>query len=166
MAPTLADIRMAAERIRPYAHRTPVWTCASLDREVGAQVFLKCENLQRVGAFKFRGACNAVFSLSEQEAGRGGRNLPKEELRPHLAAVGQGKTQHGMPGASGFFHSFRTPGLPVDAVIGNWRSRTPMKLPFQDITVTKTQHQDDQDHFDKPCSRALSQPPKPGCKGH
>jgi threonine dehydratase len=71
MAPTLADIRMAAERIRPFAHRTPVWTCASLDLAVGAQVFLKCENLQRVGAFKFRGACNAVFSLSEQEAARG-----------------------------------------------------------------------------------------------
>jgi threonine dehydratase len=71
MAPTLADIRTAAERIRPYAHRTPVWSCASLDREVGAQVLLKCENLQRVGAFKFRGACNAVFALSEQEAARG-----------------------------------------------------------------------------------------------
>jgi len=71
MAPTLADIRTAAERIRPYAHRTPVWTCASLDREVGARVWLKCENLQRVGAFKFRGACNAVFSLSDQEAARG-----------------------------------------------------------------------------------------------
>jgi threonine dehydratase len=71
MAPTLEDIRMAAERIRPFAHRTPVLTCASLDRAVGAQVFLKCENLQRVGAFKFRGACNAVFSLTEQEAERG-----------------------------------------------------------------------------------------------
>jgi len=71
MSPSLADIRTAAERIRPYAHRTPVLTCASLDREVGAQVWLKCENLQRVGAFKFRGACNAVFSLSELEAGRG-----------------------------------------------------------------------------------------------
>ena len=71
MAPTLADIRTAAERIRPFAHRTPVLTCASLDRAVGAQVFLKCENLQRVGAFKFRGACNAVFSLTEQEAARG-----------------------------------------------------------------------------------------------
>ena len=71
MVPTLADIRAAAERIRPYAHRTPVLTCASLDREVGATVYLKCENLQRVGAFKFRGACNAVFSLSEAEAARG-----------------------------------------------------------------------------------------------
>jgi threonine dehydratase len=71
MVPTLADIRAAAERIRPYAHRTPVFTCASLDLQVGARVFLKCENLQRVGAFKFRGACNAVFSLSDEEAARG-----------------------------------------------------------------------------------------------
>ncbi len=69
--PTLPDIRQAAERIRPYAHRTPILTCASLDRQVGARVFLKCENLQKVGAFKFRGACNAVFSLTEEEAARG-----------------------------------------------------------------------------------------------
>ena len=71
MIPTLADIRQAAERVRPYAHCTPVLTCESLDRQVGAQVFLKCENLQKGGAFKFRGACNAVFSLSEAEAARG-----------------------------------------------------------------------------------------------
>lgn len=71
MIPTLTDIRQAAARIRPYAHRTPVLTCASLDRQVGAQVFMKCENLQKVGAFKFRGACNAVFSLTDEEAARG-----------------------------------------------------------------------------------------------
>lgn len=71
MIPTLADVRQAAERIRPYAHRTPVLTCQSLDRQVGAQVFLKCENFQKVGAFKFRGACNAVFSLSDADAARG-----------------------------------------------------------------------------------------------
>ena len=70
-SPTLSDIRQAAERIRPYAHHTPVLTCASLDQQVGAQVFMKCENLQKVGAFKFRGACNAVFSLTNEEAARG-----------------------------------------------------------------------------------------------
>lgn len=69
--PTLSDIQNAAARIRPYARHTPVMTCASLDAETGAQVFLKCENLQKVGAFKFRGACNAVFSLTEEEAARG-----------------------------------------------------------------------------------------------
>ncbi len=71
MSATLTDIRRAAERIRPYAHRTPVLTCESLDRQVGARVFLKCENLQKGGAFKFRGACNAVFSLSEAQAACG-----------------------------------------------------------------------------------------------
>jgi threonine dehydratase len=68
---TLNDIRRAAERVRPYAHRTPVLTNESLNRKTGARVFLKCENLQKVGAFKFRGACNAVFSLSDVEAARG-----------------------------------------------------------------------------------------------
>ena len=71
MTTTLNDIREAAQRIKPYAHRTPVLTCASLDERVGERVFLKCENLQKVGAFKFRGACNAVYSLSDAEAARG-----------------------------------------------------------------------------------------------
>jgi threonine dehydratase len=70
-APDLKEIRAAAERIRPYAHRTPVLTCSSLDSMAGAELFFKCENLQKVGAFKFRGAANTVFSLSEEEAARG-----------------------------------------------------------------------------------------------
>ena len=69
--PTIADVRAAAERILPYAHRPPVLTCATLDAMVGASLFFKCENFQRVGAFKFRGACNAVFSLADEEARRG-----------------------------------------------------------------------------------------------
>lgn len=68
---TLADIRAAAARIAPYAHRTPVMTCSGLDRMTAATLFFKCENLQKVGAFKFRGACNAVFSLAEGDASRG-----------------------------------------------------------------------------------------------
>ena len=70
-APDLQAIRAAAERIRPYAHRTPVLTCSSLDSMAEAELFFKCENLQKVGAFKFRGAANTVFSLSDQEASRG-----------------------------------------------------------------------------------------------
>jgi threonine dehydratase len=65
------DIRRAATRIRPYAHRTPVITCATMDSMTGATLFFKCENLQRVGAFKFRGAANAVFSLGDADARRG-----------------------------------------------------------------------------------------------
>lgn len=71
MAITLQDIERAAERIQPYIHRTPVLTNQSLDERVEAQVFLKCENLQKVGAFKFRGASNAVWSLSDAEAACG-----------------------------------------------------------------------------------------------
>jgi threonine dehydratase len=71
MVITLNDIREAAQRIQPYIHRTPVLTNESLNEKVGAQVFLKCENMQKVGAFKFRGAANAVFSLKEEEAARG-----------------------------------------------------------------------------------------------
>ena len=71
MPTTLQDIQQAAQRIQPYSHRTPVITNESIDRRVGAQVYLKCENMQKVGAFKFRGACNAVYTLSDQEAKRG-----------------------------------------------------------------------------------------------
>jgi threonine dehydratase len=69
--PNLNDIRAAADRIRPYIHKTQVLTCASIDLMAEANLFLKCENFQKVGAFKYRGACNAVFSLSEDEAGPG-----------------------------------------------------------------------------------------------
>jgi threonine dehydratase len=68
MTVTLTDIQQAADRIKPYVHRTPVLTNESLNQQVGAQVYLKCENLQKVGAFKFRGACNAVYSLNDEEA--------------------------------------------------------------------------------------------------
>jgi threonine dehydratase len=67
----IEDIRRAAVRIRPYAHRTPIMTSATMDALTGATLFFKCENLQRVGAFKFRGAANAVFSLDEAAARRG-----------------------------------------------------------------------------------------------
>jgi threonine dehydratase len=69
--PAFTDVEAAAERIRPYAHRTPVLTSSALDAMVGARLFFKCENFQRVGAFKFRGACNAVFSLTPDEVRRG-----------------------------------------------------------------------------------------------
>jgi threonine dehydratase len=68
---TLTHIEQAAERIKPYAHRTPVITNESLNQLVSAQVYLKCENMQKVGAFKFRGACNAVYSLNDEEAKHG-----------------------------------------------------------------------------------------------
>ncbi len=94
MPPTINDIRQAAERIKPYAHRTPVLTNESLNGQVGAQVFLKCENLQKVGAFKFRGACNAVFSLSDEEAVRG---VCTHSSGNHAAALALAARMRGIP---------------------------------------------------------------------
>jgi len=65
------SIRAARERIRPYIKRTPVMTSSRLDATSGARLFFKCENLQKVGAFKARGATNAVFSLDDATARRG-----------------------------------------------------------------------------------------------
>ncbi|MFJ3759575.1 threo-3-hydroxy-L-aspartate ammonia-lyase [Streptomyces sp. NPDC090080] len=68
---TLQDVRDAAARIRGVAHRTPVLRSRTLDERVGAEVFLKCENLQRIGAFKFRGAYNAVSRLPAEQLAKG-----------------------------------------------------------------------------------------------
>ena len=69
--PTADDVRAAAERLRGMAHRTPVLTSRTLDAMTGATLFLKCESFQRGGAFKFRGAFNAVSRLSDEERARG-----------------------------------------------------------------------------------------------
>ncbi|MFB6719999.1 pyridoxal-phosphate dependent enzyme [Kribbella sp. NPDC056345] len=68
---SLTDVQAAASRIAGVAHRTPVLTSRTLDEQVGAQVFLKAENFQRIGAFKFRGAFNAISRLSPDELERG-----------------------------------------------------------------------------------------------
>ncbi|HTR38009.1 MAG TPA: pyridoxal-phosphate dependent enzyme [Bryobacteraceae bacterium] len=67
----LSDIQTAAERIRPLAHRTPVFTSRTFDSLAGASVFFKCENFQRGGAFKIRGAANFIYSIPKNEIGRG-----------------------------------------------------------------------------------------------
>jgi threonine dehydratase len=74
----------AHERIRPRIHRTPVLTSQSLDALSGAQLFFKCENLQKTGSFKIRGATNAIFSLSDEEARRG---VVTHSSGNHAAAV-------------------------------------------------------------------------------
>ena len=71
LAITYADVAAAAERIAGHAHRTPVLTSRTVDERTGAKVFFKCENLQRIGAFKCRGAFNAVSQLSPAERARG-----------------------------------------------------------------------------------------------
>jgi threonine dehydratase len=69
--PDLSAIKTAQEIVSRYGHRTPVLTNKSVDHKTGASVFFKCENFQKVGAFKFRGASNTVFSLDEEEALKG-----------------------------------------------------------------------------------------------
>ena len=71
MIPSWTDIESAARRIAPFAHRTPVLTSQSLNEISGAEIYFKCENFQKVGAFKFRGAINTIQSLREDERKRG-----------------------------------------------------------------------------------------------
>jgi len=68
---TLEDVRAAARRIAGIAHQTPILTCATLNGLAGRELYFKCEQWQKVGAFKFRGACNAVMKLSDADAKKG-----------------------------------------------------------------------------------------------
>jgi threo-3-hydroxy-L-aspartate ammonia-lyase len=86
---SLDDVRTAARRIEGVAHRTPVLTSRALDEATGATVFLKAENLQRVGAFKFRGAYNAVASLTDDERSRGVATVSSGNHAQALALAAQ-----------------------------------------------------------------------------
>ncbi|MHB8079731.1 MAG: pyridoxal-phosphate dependent enzyme [Candidatus Krumholzibacteriia bacterium] len=92
--PVHADVLAAAERIRPCVHRTPVLTCATLDRLTGARLHFKCENLQKVGAFKFRGACNAVLSLPPGARSAG---VATHSSGNHAAALALAARLQGLP---------------------------------------------------------------------
>ena len=94
IAVDLPTVRAAHARIRPHVHRTPVLTSRSLDAAMGATLFFKCENLQKVGAFKARGACNAVFSLDDAEARRG---VITHSSGNHGAAVAWAAARRGIP---------------------------------------------------------------------
>jgi threonine dehydratase len=91
---TLDAIRAAHRRIRDRINRTPVLTSETLDAAAGAQLFFKCENLQKVGAFKARGATNAVFSLTDAEAGRG---VATHSSGNHAAALARAARLRGIP---------------------------------------------------------------------
>jgi len=92
--PSLEDIRQAHRRIEPFIHRTPVLTSGTIDRMAGGEIFFKCENLQKAGAFKIRGACNAVFSLSDDEAKRG---VATHSSGNHAAALALAARWRGIP---------------------------------------------------------------------
>jgi threonine dehydratase len=94
MTLSLADVRAAHARIKDKINRTPVMTSSSLDELAGASLHFKCENLQKVGAFKARGATNAVFSLSEDEARRG---VATHSSGNHAAALARAAKLRGIP---------------------------------------------------------------------
>ncbi|MBN1540269.1 MAG: pyridoxal-phosphate dependent enzyme [Candidatus Thermoplasmatota archaeon] len=111
--PTLKDVQEAACRIEKHVHRTPVLTSRSIDNMLGAELFFKCENLQKVGAFKFRGATNAVMSLSEEEAMNGvaTHSSGNHAQALALAARGRGITAY-------IVMPMNSPKVKVDAVKG------------------------------------------------
>ena len=92
--PDYEDALAAHERIAPHIHRTPVLTSGSLDRMAGAALFFKCENLQKTGAFKTRGAANAVFGLPEASAGSGVATFSSGN---HAQALGYAARRRGIP---------------------------------------------------------------------
>src|SRR5262252_6791690 len=87
-------IEEARARIAPHVHRTPVLTSATLDAESGAQLYFKCENFQKGGAFKARGATNAVLSLPESEVKRG---VATHSSGNHAAALARAARLRGAP---------------------------------------------------------------------
>ena len=92
--PDFDDVLAAAARIAPHVHRTPVMTSSHFDALSGAELFFKCENLQKVGAFKARGACNAVFGLDDATAARG---VATHSSGNHGAALAYAATRRGIP---------------------------------------------------------------------
>jgi len=92
--PVYTDIEQAHLRIRPFIHHTPVLSSQSINQIVGAELFFKCENLQKVGAFKFRGACNSVFSLTSEEARNG---VCTHSSGNHAAALALAARMRGIP---------------------------------------------------------------------
>jgi len=92
--PDFAAVEAAAARIAPHAHVTPVLRSRSLDALAGAELFFKCENFQRAGAFKFRGACNAVWSLDDDTAVRG---VVTHSSGNHGAALALAAKTRGIP---------------------------------------------------------------------
>jgi threonine dehydratase len=91
---TLTDVRNAQARIRDKINRTPVLTSETLDAQCGGSLFFKCENFQKIGAFKARGATNAVFLLSDDEARRG---VVTHSSGNHAAAVARAAKLRGIP---------------------------------------------------------------------
>ena len=93
-AASIEDVRAAAERIKGIGHRTPILTSKTLDQMAGRKLFFKCENFQKIGAFKFRGGWNAVSMLSDEEAEKG---VCTHSSGNHAQAVAYSAKKRGIP---------------------------------------------------------------------
>lgn len=111
LAVSQESIRQAAERIRPYIHHTPLATSMNINAITGSTVIFKCENLQKAGAFKSRGACNAVFSLNDVEVGLG---VCTHSSGNHAQALARAAQIRGIP--SRIVMPETAPKVKVDAV--------------------------------------------------
>src|SRR5262245_28732724 len=94
IAVDVAHVRAAHQRIAPHVRVTPVMTCSAIDRATGSQLWFKCENFQAIGAFKARGAANAVFSLDGPDAARG---VVTHSPGNHGAALAYAASRRGIP---------------------------------------------------------------------
>jgi len=92
--PTLSDIQAAHARIQPFVHRTPVLTSSAINEIAGCELFFKCENFQKVGAFKARGAANAVMKLSSEQRANG---VATHSSGNHAAALARAASVAGIP---------------------------------------------------------------------
>ena len=92
--PTYDDVLVAHERIKPYIHETPILTSRFLNELTGAELFFKCENLQKAAAFKVRGACNAVFGLTDEDAKIG---VATHSSGNHALSLSYAAGQRGIP---------------------------------------------------------------------
>ena len=111
--PTIDDVRAAAARIEPFVHRTPVFQSATIDGRVGAKVFCKAENLQKVGAFKARGATNAILSMAETDRARG---IATHSSGNHGQAVAYAASIVGVPAT--IVMPTHAPAVKIEAVRG------------------------------------------------
>ena len=97
MLPSVDDINESARRILPHIHRTPVLKSEGINKIIGADIWFKCENFQKVGAFKSRGACNAVFSLSDEDVRHMRQGIQERwDYLTSLAAINDSDTESGL----------------------------------------------------------------------
>lgn len=92
--PSLADIKAAHERIQPFIHRTPILSSTAINEIAGCEIYFKCENFQKVGAFKARGAANAVMKLTEEQKAKG---VATHSSGNHAAALARAASVAGIP---------------------------------------------------------------------